>query len=218
MDMWPGGPDSRRSWKQKGTLSWFHPHPTVTLEQHQPHEEFFHRQLGPPSCLQLGHTALLTWQCHGSRTGRRIPAPKILSAAVRGSGSAFGPWEPCNTGLDSLGEFFIFTSVKAAHHAIYTLPARASQGRTTQLLPWLLQGGNCRVAAARHRQTESTHLSCKRNPAAHKGASIIFRDEPGSKSQRDKASQKVATGSQSPQRGVRTSLGQNCQPRHVQVH
>lgn len=31
--------------------------------------------------------------------------------------------------------------------------------------------------------SSSTHLSCKRNPPAHKGASIIFRDEPGSKSQ-----------------------------------
>lgn len=66
--------------------------------------------------------------------------------------------------------------------------------------------------------SSSNHLSCKRNPAAHKAASIIFRDEAGSKSQQEKTSQKVTMGSQSPQHGGRTSLGQNCQPRHVQVH
>lgn len=66
--------------------------------------------------------------------------------------------------------------------------------------------------------SSSTNLSRKRNPAAHKGASIIFRDEAGIKSQQDKTSQKVTMGRQSPQHGGRTSLGQNCQPRHVQVH
>lgn len=43
----------------------------------------------------------------------------------------------------------------------------------------------------------STHLSCKRKPAAHSRAFPIFRDEVDSKSQQNKTFQKVARDSQS---------------------